>query len=433
MNNRKGPDSDRCIAWTTAAMAAAAASTASADFVQINLTGNQITASGGNALVADLDGDATDDVTFSESVAQVDYASTSSGYLFNRGVVKISNGSTAFKCWGATNGYTANYSTGTSYSGFMGVVRRGPDGTPLGLMSISLSGKPGVNAWLEVECRANGQAIGAFAGGDPEAGVYLTRVIYDHDSSESGNPDVGTQYPTEEPAPSLETVVPVVEVFCHNEKENHGGKPSDMISGTGMNGNPFEQYAPPTSWSWPTNNPSEWIATGGGYADEWQSGDLLEAQTPAEDLDPAGVVLGDGVAPTGGKVGWAVFDLGESVVALDHLYLWNQRENSGRYSKSFNVHVAAAPTVAVPHGPTGGNSRDYDFASGGWTLINGGGALAGTQQGSQIISLQGLTARYVAVEILANNGDENRVGLAEVGITRKTEPPPPPGTVFSVR
>ncbi|MDE0740865.1 MAG: hypothetical protein OSB83_16855 [Planctomycetota bacterium] len=58
-------------------------------------------------------------------------------------------------------------------------------------MAISLSGKPGVNAWLEVERRASGAGIGQNAG-DPETGVYLTRVIYDPNNAST--PDVTEQY-----------------------------------------------------------------------------------------------------------------------------------------------------------------------------------------------------------------------------------------------
>ena len=205
-------------------------------------------------------------------------------------------------------------------------------------------------------------------------------------------------------------VAAIVEVFSHNEKVNYGGKPGDMIAGTGMNGN-TDDNAPPTAlWSWPITHPSTWTVTSNSYKDEWQSGDLLDSGTS-----------------TNSKIGWAIFDLG-SAHNLDTFYIWNARENNTRYTKTFNVYIASSPTVAPSHGPTNNTSIDYDFSSGGWTLINTGGSLAGTHQGNQSLVLQGNLARYIAVEILSNNGDGNRVGLAEVGITFI----PAKGTLFRI-
>ncbi|MBT3294476.1 MAG: hypothetical protein HN919_14795 [Verrucomicrobia bacterium] len=203
-------------------------------------------------------------------------------------------------------------------------------------------------------------------------------------------------------------VVAIPTVFCHNEKNNYTGYITDMITGTGMNGN-GQDY----TGSWPTNMPSSWTATTSAYQAEWQSGALLDS----------GVSINS-------KIGWAIFDLG-SVYTLDTFYIWNVRENSGRYTKTFNVYVAEAPTAAPTHGPTSGGD-DYDFSSGGtgWTLINTGAPLNGTFRGDQTVDISGNSGRYVAVEILFNNGDGSRVGLAEVGITII---PPPEGTVVLIR
>jgi len=218
-------------------------------------------------------------------------------------------------------------------------------------------------------------------------------------------------------AANAAVVVPVAEVFGHNEQTNYNGVIADMINGSGMNG-----YGVDGVVTWPVGegDPSTWTRTGSGYQQEWQSIDLLAAQTPAEDLDASGVLLGDGVGPTNNKIGWTVFDLG-SAEPLETLYIWHITENSARVATSFNVHVAALPTAGVPHGPTGGGaSRDYDFSSGGWTTVATG--LSGTQNGSSVVDLSGNTGRYVALEILANGGDGNRVGFAEVGITAIPEP-----------
>ena len=199
-------------------------------------------------------------------------------------------------------------------------------------------------------------------------------------------------------------VIPVADVYGHNEQDNFGqGFITDMINGSGMNGNGNDDVP---GWPAGEGDPSTWMATTNAWQAEWQSRDLLDA----------------GESPTNGKIGWAAFDLGGTVIDLENLYIWNERENNGRYAASFNVYVATSPTVPLAHGPTNSTSIDYDFSSGGWTLINAGGPLSGTFQGDQVVSLNGNSARYVAVEILANNGDGSRVGLAEVAITQIPEP-----------
>jgi len=204
-------------------------------------------------------------------------------------------------------------------------------------------------------------------------------------------------------------VVPIVDVYGHNEKTNYNGVIDDMFIGSGMNG-----YGVDGNPGWPAGegDPSTWTATANGYQNEWQSGDLLDA----------------GESPTNGKIGWTVFDLDSATALLEKLYLWNVRENAGRTVQDYNVYHATTPTVALSHGPTNSTSVDYDFSSGGWTLLNTGGALTlpdngGTPDPAQaVIDLGGVTAQYIAVEILSNRGDGSRVGLAEVGITAIPEP-----------
>ncbi|MGB1129536.1 MAG: sialate O-acetylesterase, partial [Haloferula sp.] len=189
--------------------------------------------------------------------------------------------------------------------------------------------------------------------------------------------------------------IAIAEVFGHHEENNYDGVIGDMINGSGMNGN---GQAGVPGWPAGEDAPDTWTTTDSGYVSEWQSLRLL---------DPS----------TDGKVGWAIFDLGSEVAALEELYLWHVRENDGRYAKTFNVYVATTPSVPVSHGPTSGSAVDYDFASGGWTLVNTGGALDGSYRGNQVVALGGATARYIGIEILTNNGDSNRVGFAEVAVT----------------
>jgi len=201
--------------------------------------------------------------------------------------------------------------------------------------------------------------------------------------------------------------LPITDVYGHNEKTNYDGKINDMIIGSGMN-----TYGVDGNPGWPAGegDPSTWTATSNGYQYEWQSLDLLAAQTPAEDLRHDGTPMSDGEGPTNDKIGWTVFDLG-SAQSLTDLYIWHIRERSDRVALTYNVYVAASPTAAVPHGPTGNNSRDYDFASGGWTLI---GASTGSWKGDTTVALN-TSARYIGLEILTG-GDGNRVGFAEVGV-----------------
>lgn len=195
-------------------------------------------------------------------------------------------------------------------------------------------------------------------------------------------------------------VIPVTTVFGHNEKTNYTGTITDTIIGSGMNG-----YGVDGVVGWPTGegDPSTWTATTNSYGAEWQSGALLSGATNS-------------------KIGWIVFDMGSSVTGLDKFYIWNERENTARATNAYNIYYAVTPTVAVTHGPTNSNTLDYNFASGGWTQVGSTANMTyGGSSANAVINLGGVTARYLAVEILSNGvgatGDATRVGLAEVGIT----------------
>lgn len=91
-------------------------------------------------------------------------------------------------------------------------------------------------------------------------------------------------------------VVPITEVYAHNEFSNFTQGEDDMINGSGMNGNPETGEI-----GWPTGEglPSTWTATSTGYQSEWQSGKRLSGATNS-------------------KIGWAIFDLG-ATSSLDDL------------------------------------------------------------------------------------------------------------------
>jgi hypothetical protein len=191
-------------------------------------------------------------------------------------------------------------------------------------------------------------------------------------------------------------VVPVTGITGNHGGDEYGTGMGALINGSGMT-------RPNLS------DPSTWSRSGAGYADEWMASSLVGALNS--------------------KVAWASFDLGTSTSLAD-LYLWNNTYQGGvSGTKSYNLYYADSPTVALPAQPsknawsnTGLTPQgDYDFvAGGGWTLFNTSGALSVPKAGTSIVDLSGITARYIAVEILLNWGDTyggNRVGLSEVAVT----------------
>lgn len=202
------------------------------------------------------------------------------------------------------------------------------------------------------------------------------------------------------------SIITPVDSFGSNEKDNYGGNLGDLTNGSGMNDNPD------TGGTMPSDINS-WVASSSHYKAEWQTQDLLGDGEAGEDL------------PTNGKIAWAIIDLG-SAQSLGELHLWHIRENNGRWASDFNVYVAASPTVAPSSGPTNNTSSDYDFASGGWTTIATGET--GSFKGKSVIALNGSVAQYVGLEIIANNGDTQRTGFAELAVTQGT-PIPEPGSL----
>jgi len=47
-----------------------------------------------------------------------------------------------------------------------------------------------------------------------------------------------------------------------------------------------------------------------------------------------------------------------------------------------------------------------------------------------IVNLGGISARYVALEVITNYGNTSRAGMAEIGLTLQ---PPPSGTMIMIR
>ena len=183
---------------------------------------------------------------------------------------------------------------------------------------------------------------------------------------------------------------------------NHGGDEYGTGMGALINGSGMDTTADPS-------DPSKWVVAYNNYPDEWMANPLVGALNS--------------------KIAWASFDLGTST-ALADLYLWNVRYSSGGDgTATYNLYYADSPTVALPAQPNKGSwsntgltpQGDYDFVNGGgWTLFNTTGVLTVPKKGDSVVDLSGVTARYVALEILTNQGSTyngGRVGLLEVAVT----------------
>ncbi|MCX6873875.1 MAG: hypothetical protein NTW21_08710 [Verrucomicrobia bacterium] len=162
-------------------------------------------------------------------------------------------------------------------------------------------------------------------------------------------------------------------------------------------------------------DPATWTFNGSSYADEWMASSLRVGSTITPGLN--------------GKCAWVSFDLG-ATTAVKKLYLFNNNYGGGiSGTNQFNLYCADSPTVALPTQPANDTyantgltpQGDYDFSGGGWTWFNTGGALTATTKGTTIVDLTGVSARYLAVEILSNWGETyayNRVGFDEVAVTQ---------------
>jgi Carbohydrate esterase, sialic acid-specific acetylesterase/Bacterial TSP3 repeat len=162
------------------------------------------------------------------------------------------------------------------------------------------------------------------------------------------------------------------------------------------------------------DDPSTWTMNGSGYQEEWMATYLK---------------IGADVTPgLNGKVAWTCLDFG-SKTPLGMLYLFNTNYSGGTSSTDqFNLYYADSPVVGLPAQPVKGTfattgltpQADYNFSGGGWTLFNTSGPLTATKAGITSLNLPGVSARYLAIEILSNQGDSytgGRVGFDEIAIT----------------
>ena len=144
--------------------------------------------------------------------------------------------------------------------------------------------------------------------------------------------------------------------------------------------------------------------------------------------------------PDAGAEGWVVFDLGAEY-NLDKMYIWNGNQGGAEGTSphiwkgvgTYNLYYATSPTVSLPANSS--TITPYDFTSGGWTqfgttqtLTAGTGAAGSPVNGT--VDLAGVTARYVAMDVLSRinvttGRFQNQVGLSEVVFTELPVPPQP--------
>ena len=187
---------------------------------------------------------------------------------------------------------------------------------------------------------------------------------------------------------SADIVIPnSIKAFHQGDSLTGNGAALQVINGSGM--------SKPDP-----NDPSTWTVNSTAWADDWQGFST----------------------PSGNNTTWAVLDLGSPTPNLDQIYLWNVQENNARDrgTNRFNIFHATSPTVTPP--ATSGTVTSYNFASGGWSQINGTFSLAqGTGNGdsgqSFDVSAAG-GARYIGLQLVSNHGGF-RVGFGEVAFTTK--------------
>jgi hypothetical protein len=162
-------------------------------------------------------------------------------------------------------------------------------------------------------------------------------------------------------------------------------------------------------------DPSTWTFNGSNYPDEWMATYLKVGGTVTPGLN--------------GKVAWACLDFG-SKTALGMLYLFNTNYSSGvSGTDQFNLYYATSPSVALPAQPAKGTYSPPPASPRRATTISPAAAgpcstppdpLNASQGGITSLNLPGVSARYLAIEILSNQGDSyggGRVGFDEIAVT----------------
>lgn len=184
----------------------------------------------------------------------------------------------------------------------------------------------------------------------------------------------------------------------HNNKNNFGGNMADLYTGEEIT-------------KGDANDPSTWTLTSTAYQASWQANARLDFATY-------------------GKIGYAALDFGSVTTNLDELFIWNLRDTgTTRGVKEYNIWYAGDSITSFLASPTDNSAVNYDFTAGnGWTKLNASTLTLPTASGQTpeaVISLGGIDARYIAIEIISAQGTTTRVGLNEVAVTQTIVVPEP--------
>ena len=123
-----------------------------------------------------------------------------------------------------------------------------------------------------------------------------------------------------------------------------------------------------------------------------------------------------------GGIGWFKVDLGQTYT-LDHALLFNFNPDSLAGNESRGTSNAVIYYLDAASDPNANNDENGNaFDPTGWSMLNGGAtqtfarAPAGNvnQLVPDTINFGGVSARFVALDILSNHGHPNYVGLGEI-------------------
>lgn len=197
------------------------------------------------------------------------------------------------------------------------------------------------------------------------------------------------------------------------------GHISDSVNGNGSNTLGTADHNPGMDISADPNDPSTWLNVSNSWQTEWLGDGKLDATTSANN-----------------KIGYFIVDFGSVVNTLENMYLWASQHNTGTDEDMRDYNLYYSSGVGIDALPSMPNSRswangskaaaDYNFSNGDWTQIGSTNTLASPSGDgvTQIVSLGGVNARYIGIEIMTAGGTDpsDRVGFAQVEFTVVPEP-----------
>jgi hypothetical protein len=209
------------------------------------------------------------------------------------------------------------------------------------------------------------------------------------------------------------TVVPVTGITGHDGGNwpSYFGHLTDMVNA--LNPTLISTGDTPTPGMSNTSDPdpANWTWSG-SYQQTWHANSILDSGTSGN-----------------GKIGWVIMDFGSVVSNLENMYMWasstGQTGSGTEQVRNFNIYYSSGVGInTLPAMPQSkGTTGDYDFTVGDWTQIGSTQDL-GTASGAVNVvqPLGGVSARYVAVEVMTIGGVDNRMAIAQIEFTTVPEP-----------